>query len=503
MPHPGSLVPPFARRPSLATQVRDWCRVACVALALFTLGTLPSAVDAQSNLQPPDVLGDFQPTGGRPILDVRVVGNRRVSRNQVLARLKTRPDRPFDPDLVQADVQELMLTKEFRNVRPYVAEQAEGVVVTFEVTEKPRIEKINYYGNRAVMDRILAKETGLKVGDPLDLYSLRLAKERIEEYYRRKGFPRTEVSLINGDKPNDTEVTFLVAEDFVQKIVDVEFIGNQFVSGARLESFVKSKPGIFAPAYRNRFVREVLEADKARLTTYYREFGFFRAVVDSEVQYNDDHSSVSVRFVINEGPRYKVRNVSLAGNAIYTTEDLDSLLELRADQHYDGGQMQRDLNTLKDLYGSNGYIQALVEPDLLFLEEPGYVDLVYKIEEGEQYRVGRINVHIGGEYGVTRQSVVLARLDLRPGDIVDIRKIRDSERRLGASGLFMADPAAGQVPRIEVSPSEDGFERHARAAFRSPEGEVSRFQSPDVPAGRTLDIDVLLPESSAAMPEDR
>jgi len=455
-----------------------------LALLLLALGSTSDApLSAQTPFDLPDIQGDFTPAQGQLILDVKIVGNRRVSKNQILARLKSRPDRVFDPDLIQADAQELMLMKEFRNVRPYVNETPEGVIVTFEVSEKSRIEKIEYVGNRAVFTRTLAKETGLKVGDPLDLYAIRQAKERIEDYYHRKGFPRTEVTIVEGNEPTDSEVIFLISEDRIQKIEEVDFVGNAFVSGSRLTSFVKSKPGMFAPIYHNRYVADVLAADRDKLTAYYRRYGFFRARVDSEVEYNDDHSGVMVRFVVDEGPRYRVRNISFAGNQIYSTEDLFSLIEMQVREDYDGNDLERDTNTLKDLYGANGYIQSTVEPEILFLEEPGWVDLVYKIEEGEQYRVGRINVNISGEYGITKQSVVLARLGLRPGDIVDIRQIRDSERRLGASGLFLTDP--GQEPRIEVRPSDDEFRESTRSAFRS--------QSPDGTAEVQLDLFLVTP----------
>ena len=108
---------------------------------------------------------------------------------------------------------------------------------------------------------------------------------------------------------------------------------------------------------------------------------------------------------------------------------------------------------------------------------------------GKQYRVGRINVRIDGDYGVTKQSVVLSRLDLRPGDIIDVRKIRDSERRLAASGLFMAEPAMGQMPRIEIKPRENSFEGSVQSA-----GLDFRGQSPDNDARNTAVGDLYIPK---------
>ena len=334
-------------------------RLAC---GLLLLVCVSQDLSGQTpDLLPPPFPAEIEASdnaNGQRVLDVRVIGNERIAKNRIFAKLKTRPDRPFDPDLLQADAQELMLMKEFRNVRPFVQEKDGGVIVTFEVQEKPRIDAINYYGNRAITDRGLAKETGIKKGDPLDLYSIRLAQQRIEDLYRRKGFPRTEVTVVDGDELSDNQLTFLINEDQVQQILDVEFVGNSFVSGARLASFIKSKPGMFSPFFRSRFVNDTLSSDKERLTAYYRNFGFFNAVIDTEVRYNDDHSKVTVTFVVHEGPRYKVRNVSVAGNKIYSTDDLFTLIELEQGKEFNAGEMTRDVSTLKDLYGSNGYINA-------------------------------------------------------------------------------------------------------------------------------------------------
>lgn len=425
------------------------------------------------------------------VRDVRIVGNRNVSRNEILSRLKTRPERYYDSDLVQADAHELMLLRKFRDVRTYVRETEDGVVVTYEVLEKPIIRKINYFGNRSITDRTLKKNSGIKEGDALDLYSIRIAKQRIEDFYRQKGFQRTEVDILPNEDGNEEEVTFMIMEDHAQRIHDVKFVGCQFVSAARLEALVKSKPGKFAPVYRTKYVEENLDLDKVKLVNYYRNFGYLNAVVDTEVTYNDDHSLVDITYVIREGVRYKIREISVAGNKIYTNEQLLGLTEVRGDEFYEGGRLQADVNTLKDLYGSNGYIEADVNAETIFQDEPGYVDIVLKVSEGEQYRVGRINVHIGGEFGITRQSVVLSRLDMRPGDIIDTRKIRDSERRLAASGLFETNPQMGAAPKLDIKPTKDPFGiEKARMARNNSNNPNVRFQSPDGPEVKEADIDV-------------
>ena len=108
--------------------------------------------------------------------------------------------------------------------------------------------------------------------------------------------------------------------------------------------------------------------------------------------------------------------------------------------------MNQDLVSLRDLYGANGFVFSNVEVETRFLEEQGLLDLVYKIKEGEQYRVRNINIRIEGNSGTTRREVALTRIGVQPGDVIDLREIRNSERRLGSSEVFEATARMAVVP---------------------------------------------------------
>ena len=64
-------------------------------------------------------------------------------------------------------------------------------------------------------------------------------------------------------------------------------------------------------------------------------------------------------------------------------------------------------NALRDAYGGQGHIFANIKASPRFQEEPGQLDLVYQIEEGDMFRVGKINIHVAGESPHTRRDVVL------------------------------------------------------------------------------------------------
>jgi outer membrane protein insertion porin family len=246
---------------------------------------------------------------------------------------------------------------------------------------------------------------------------------------------------------------FAINEGNLERILDVRFVGNAIASGSRLKTQIRSKPGWFYLIGGKVDLRQIDE-DIQRLTAYYRNLGFFSARIGRDLDFTESGKWVTITFVIDEGPRYVVRNVGIMGNEVFDGDALLERLELSSGDFFNLGQMRSDLSKLQDIYGGQGYIFADIRADPRFLEEPGELDLVYSIQEGQPWRAGRINVNIEGEHPHTRQSVVLNRMSIRPGDLIDIREIRASERRLKASQLFSNDPMQGNPPEVRVRPPE-------------------------------------------------
>lgn len=410
------------------------------------------------------------------VVDVRITGNETVERDTIISYLRTRRDRQFDPETLQGDKRRLTSSGLFREVRIYTQPVQQGLVVTFEVFERPTIRFIKFHGNKGIGDKPLLKECGLEVSDPLNFYAVEEGRRKIEEYYHRKGFPKAQISVIEGNKPDHRGAVFGVAEGPRQRIAKVDFIGNEFVSDGRLKTQIQSKPGYLWYLIRGNVDHAKIEADKEKLTAYYKAFGFFKARVSRQLTYDDADKWLTLRFVIDEGPQFVVRNVAVEGNNTFDNAALQAMLETNTGEFFNQGKMLRDENSLRDVYGGQGYIFADVKAQVRFsFDEPGKLDLIYDISEGDQFRVGRINVHIAGEFPHTRESVVLDRLSIRPGDVVDIREVRSSERRLKASQLFETDPASGRAPRVVIQPP-DLTETGAIARKRSP-GTI-RGQSP-------------------------
>ncbi len=441
----------------------------------------PNLRAPQSAGQPAETLpptpASLEPQVRQIVADVQVIGNSSSKDFKIQGLLQTRKDREFDPELVQGDVRRLIASGLFRDVRTYTRPTPKGLVVIYEVVERPRIQYIRHLGNRGISEKKLIKEHGLKIGDALNAFSAEEARRKIEEMYLHQGYPKANVLLLEGDKPQDKGVVFVINEGQIQRLSSVSFEGNTIASDGRLKTQIESKPGYFWYFLRGKLDREKIDQDVEKLTAYYRSLGFFRARIGRELQLDDSGKWVTLKFIIDEGPRYEINDVIIEGTTKFEVAALTPFLRLKKGMKFNQDEMNRDVNLLVDLYGSQGHVFADIQPEPRFLEEPGKLDLVYRIQEGDVFHVGNINVHITGDFPHTRESVVLNRLSLRHGDLIDSREVRNSERRLKASQLFITNPQEGDVPRIVVKPpdltSVDGL------ADSPPRGSAVRGQSPE------------------------
>lgn len=438
---------------------------------------------------------------------IEIRGNKKIQTSKVRSYIATRVGRAFDPEIVQADVRSLAQSGHFlENVRVFTEPLADGLVVIYEVSERPTIESIKFIGNNYIYPSTLLKKSGLKVGEALDMFRVREAARSVEEYYQTQGYAQARVEITEGLKPTDTGVTYLVSEGPMQRIARVTFVGNQITTGARLKTQIESKPSLlWIPLLGGNVDLKKIDQDVSALTLYYRNLGFFNARISREYKFDETGRWMYLTFIIDEGVRYKIRNVSLVGNQKFRSETLASHLQLKTGEEFDRENLDKDVATLTDIYGAQGHIYVNVQAEPRFLEQPGELDLVYKIEEGAQYRVGRINVNIEGDYPHTRESVVRNRISLRPGDVIDIRQIRASERRLKSSQLFLTEPSQGVEPTIKVEPLS---EKNAREALAQIQREERQAAQPPPPSnakirGQSPDTEVIYVDLQVSPPPFR
>jgi len=447
-------------------------------------GTPGTAEPAQSFSPESTSSNNHEQFDGKPVASIEFKGNRFLTDQKLYSSIQTRINRSFDSAIIKEDVRRLYRTGLIRDVRLLTQTSRQGLHLTFEVFERPTIGTVRYIGNRMFLDNKLTKQTNLHGGDALDIFTIEDAKRKIEELYHEKGFPKAHVTILEGNKPNQRNVVFYIDEGPREKIKLIEVVGNdpRLATDARLKTLLQAKDKLTNWIYGGDFIPAAVDADIEKLISYYRNLGYFQATAGRQIEYDQTGHWVTLRFIINEGVRYKINSVSVQGNQRVNASVLNPLVTINNGDYFHQGDLRKVLESLNDVYGKLGYIYSTITPDIRFKETPGELDIIFQIDEGEQFTVGRIDAHISGIAPHTKNSVVLNRLSLIPGDLANDQEVQASERRLRFSSLFNADATRGTPPSIVIRSDEiQTRETSNTTPSEHPASESFRGQSPRSP----------------------
>jgi outer membrane protein insertion porin family len=106
------------------------------------------------------------------------------------------------------------------------------------------------------------------------------------------------------------------------------------------------------------------------------------------------------------------------------------------------------VKNLRAKYGAQGYIYTQVTPSWVFAEELDRVIVTITIEEGDQFRVGWIEVN--GNFQ-TQEKVVRRELGFYPEELYDTTKTEAAEKRLKGTRLF------SEAMIIPIEPTDGAF----------------------------------------------
>jgi len=250
----------------------------------------------------------------------------------------------------------------------------------------------------------LLKRVDFEVGDYLDPILADAYRRTLAEFYRKKGFPFAEVTLDN-EQLEQGRVVYSFNEGQKVKIASVNFSGNESMKTSALKNAIKTKTTkwFFWPAF---FVEEVPAEDVARLQNIYHERGFLDFDITDKKEFTD--GKVDITFEINEGPSYTVGKIYFTGATHFNNEKLLEGLQLEPGQVYHERRALTHVKQVLKLYRENGFVDAAVDEKYLFTKDPNVVNLEYNIREGNQFRVGRVDI-TGNEQ--TQDKVIRRVLD--------------------------------------------------------------------------------------------
>lgn len=173
----------------------------------------------------------------------------------------------------------------------------------------------------------------------------------------------------------------------------IAFEGNKKIKDEQLTAEVQSKA-------RGTFSRAMVQSDTLRIAEIYRRSGRYDVTVTPEI-IEQPNNRVDLVFTVNEGAKTSVKSIEFIGNTAFSSYRLRDVIKthesnllsfLSSGDIYDPDRVEADRDLIRRFYLKNGFadvqvVAALTEYDP---EKKGF-NVTFKIEEGQQYRVGTVD----------------------------------------------------------------------------------------------------------------
>jgi outer membrane protein insertion porin family len=377
-----------------------------------------------------------QITGVEQIDSIRVEGNQRVETEAILAAVESKKGESLDYDQLDKDLRAIYRMGFFKDVSIETEDGPKGKVVVFKVLEKPSIGKISFTGNNKEKDDDLLKESGIKLYAILNRSEVRQSVNRLEEYYRQKGYYNIEIEERIEELPrNEVALIYKIDEGKKVYIEKIEFVGNtKFDDGDLKDVMETSERGLLSWFTKSGLLdKKKLEFDLQKVTAYYHNHGYIRAKTgEAKIAYEED-KGLSITIEVIEGEPFRVRNVGIEGDLIQPEEALLKKVEIKDEEFFNREMVREDTLALREIYADEGFAYADVSPFIKEDDANYKVDITYKISKGEKVRFERINITGNTE---TRDKVIRRELKVVEGEYYSGEGIRKSTENLYRLGYF-------------------------------------------------------------------
>ena len=282
---------------------------------------------------------------------------------------------------IRKSIEGIYTTGLFSQVTAIEMPRPNGVRLTFDLTSKIRIGKIEFKGNSLDEDLLL----GVVVSRSKKEYSAEIAQDdrvRILDLYKDYGYFQTEIHLTastNPDSSQQVDLLYNIDEGNRALIQDIRFEDVKSIDIEELEKTIKSQKG-------KTYQKQSVDADANRIRQLYRKSDYLTVRVIPHRNYNDGTGSVALNYEIIEGKKIEIKFV---GDGIDGSELRETLRLFQRDSFSETVLKSTD-QQIRQFYQGKGYYDPQVS-HRMEKKSGKEVVIYFEIELGQAPRIRNIN----------------------------------------------------------------------------------------------------------------
>lgn len=367
-------------------------RISGFQLILVLASLCLSAAFAQTRPKPSPK--DLPPSAFK-LISVKTTGSKRYKAEEIIAASGLQIGQTVSEDDFKKAVRVLGETGAFGDVLYSFQYSAEGTKLELQVQDAEhfvpaKFDNLVWFSDQELLDQIHAQVPLFQgqlpaAGDLADQVSNALQGLLIAHNVQGRAD-----YLRSGHEDGPVEAYIFTVTGSRIHIRNIAFAGAGESELPVLETAAKKLQGAD-------FSRSILrtQEDKNFLPLYLQRgypkaaFGDAQAKV---VQDSPQETVVDVTFPVDPGRQYKLTAVDLAGNKAFPTDNLRPLIHAQLNQPANAVELDTDIESMKKLYGTRGYMAVSIRPDPEMDDANSTVKYVLQIQEGEVYSMGDLEI---------------------------------------------------------------------------------------------------------------
>lgn len=311
--------------------------------------------------------------------------------------------------------------------------------------EPPTVADITIVGNRHLDAAMIRSYFHIGFGGEIDAAALDAA---LKSLYATGLFQDVKISR------DGSHVLVAVVEN--PTVARIAFDGNKKIKDADLKKVVQSKDG-------GPLSRATVHDDVERIIELYRAHGYFEVRIEPKtIKASNDRRTLV--FEIKEGDKLAVKQVEFVGNNAFTFAKLKGVIKtgesnvlsfLTDNDIYDADRIENDRDLLRRFYLDHGYADMHVRSAARYQPESKGVVVTFTIDEGAQYRLGRVDIE--SNLKAADPAELSQYLRTRTGDIFDSDAVQKSVEEITIGLAKSATPFAVVTARSQRLPQKSAI----------------------------------------------
>jgi outer membrane protein insertion porin family len=373
-----------------------------------------------------------------PVINsIEIKGLKRIEESAVKAKITQKAGEQISQDKTNDDIKSIFKMGYFDDVKAEIEPFEGGVKLIYFVKEKPTIVKIELQGNEEFDNEKLREKLTITTGAIADAVLIQDNANKLKDFYEEEGYWLAHiVPIIKTISEHEVSLTYQIEEGNKVKIKKIQTEGNKAFSSGKIKGVLETKEWwLFSFITSSGYYQKArMDVDIERIRDLYFNNGYIKVVVgDPDIRLAEDKTNMTITIPVSEGEKFSVSSVEFKGNKIFSDDEIKKKITMTTGKPFSKEKLRKDILGISELYSETGYALITVTPDLEPDEATKLVKVVLKIDEGDKYKIGRIEISGNTK---TRDKVIRREVRLDEGDTFNSALIKRSYERINNLNFF-------------------------------------------------------------------